>query len=97
MTFFESSSRSILLLEHDLRANAFRVCREGKPVPTFPDHALGQSSKARHVALCLGGDGGQACIARISAEILMVAKLEKVSDTAYGKMSMSLCRIAPQV
>jgi hypothetical protein len=35
------------LLEHDLGANAFRVCREGKPVPThrvtarghaFPDH-----------------------------------------------------------
>src|SRR5262249_30728222 len=24
---------------HDLRANAFRVCREGKPLPTFPDHA----------------------------------------------------------
>ena len=28
------------LFEHDLRANAFRVCREGKPVPTFPDQAL---------------------------------------------------------
>ena len=35
-------------MAHDLRANAFRVCREGKPVPTphqvqrrlFPDHAL---------------------------------------------------------
>src|SRR5882757_3239684 len=27
-------------VEHDLRANAPRVCREGKPVPTFPDHAL---------------------------------------------------------
>ena len=25
------------LFEHDLRANAFRVCREGT---TFPDHAL---------------------------------------------------------
>src|SRR5712675_232395 len=31
MTFLESSSRSIFLLEHDLF---------GKPVPTFPDHAL---------------------------------------------------------
>ena len=31
MTFFESSSRSIFLFEHDLF---------GKPVPTFPDHAL---------------------------------------------------------
>src|SRR5260221_7738924 len=33
------SRREPLLLEHDLRANAFRVCREGKPVSTFPDHA----------------------------------------------------------
>src|SRR5882724_6975066 len=38
MTFFESSARSILLFEHD---------RFGKPVPTFPDHAL---------APCLFGD-----------------------------------------
>jgi hypothetical protein len=30
----------ISLFEHDLRANAFHVCREGKPVPTSPDHAL---------------------------------------------------------
>ena len=29
-----------LLIEHDLRANAFRVCREEKPVSTFSDHAL---------------------------------------------------------
>jgi hypothetical protein len=28
-----------ILLTHDLRANASGVCREGKPVPTFPDHA----------------------------------------------------------
>src|ERR1700733_4100713 len=28
------------LLEHDLRANAYGVCREGKPLHTFPDHAL---------------------------------------------------------
>src|SRR5712672_3619431 len=33
MTFFESSSRSIFLCEYDL---------SGKPVPTFPDHALGR-------------------------------------------------------
>ena len=26
-------------LDHDLRANVFGVCREGKPVSTFPDHA----------------------------------------------------------
>jgi hypothetical protein len=30
----------MFLFEHDLRANAFGVCREGKPVRTFPDHAL---------------------------------------------------------
>jgi hypothetical protein len=30
------------LIEHDLRANAFRVCREGKPLHIFPDHALGR-------------------------------------------------------
>jgi hypothetical protein len=28
------------MLEHDLRANAVRVCREGKPLRTFPDHAV---------------------------------------------------------
>jgi len=44
-----SASPASLLFEHDLRANAFRVCREGKPASThrvvarghaFPDHAL---------------------------------------------------------
>ena len=33
----------------------------------------------------------------VSAEILKVAKLEKVSDTAYGKMIWSLFFNAPQV
>jgi hypothetical protein len=28
------------MFAHDLRANAYRVCREGKPLHTFPDHAL---------------------------------------------------------
>jgi len=36
----ESSSRFSSLIEHDLRANAFRVVREGKPLHTFPDQAL---------------------------------------------------------
>jgi hypothetical protein len=27
--------RRAILLEHDLRANAFRVCREGKPLHTL--------------------------------------------------------------
>jgi hypothetical protein len=30
-----------ILFEHDLRENAYRVCPEGKPVSTFPDHAPG--------------------------------------------------------
>jgi hypothetical protein len=25
-----------------ISAQTLRVCREGKPVPTFPDHALGR-------------------------------------------------------
>jgi hypothetical protein len=41
--------------------------------------------------------GQQLSMAFISVEISMVAKLEKVSEIAYGKMILSLCRIAPQV
>jgi hypothetical protein len=41
--------------------------------------------------------GDQLSIICSSAEILIVAKLEKVSETAYGKMIVSLCRIAPHV
>src|SRR5258705_1289346 len=48
MIWDESSSRSNLLFEHDLRANAFRVCREGKPVTTFPDHALARPVERLH-------------------------------------------------
>src|SRR3979409_1193265 len=58
--FFESSSRSIFLFEHDLRANASRLS-EGKPVPThrvvarghaFPDHALAdRGPAAAHLSL----------------------------------------------
>src|SRR5258707_5968623 len=36
----ESNHDLISLFEHDLRANALRVCREGKSASTFPDHAL---------------------------------------------------------
>jgi hypothetical protein len=45
----------------------------------------------------LAESGDQFCIAFNSVEILMVAKLANVSDTAYGKMIWSLCLIAPQV
>jgi hypothetical protein len=33
----KTRDRSIFLFEHDLRANASGVRREGKPVSTFPD------------------------------------------------------------
>src|SRR5258708_39875731 len=36
----ESPPRSRFLIEHDLRANASRLLAKGKPLYTFPDHAL---------------------------------------------------------
>src|SRR6201995_5259900 len=36
----KSDQALITLIKHDLRANASRARREGKPIPTFPDHAL---------------------------------------------------------
>jgi hypothetical protein len=45
----ESDHDLICLFEHDLRANAFRVCREGKPVST-----LGSSPRACFSGSCSG-------------------------------------------
>jgi hypothetical protein len=45
----------------------------------------------------ISSNGCQFFIDCINVEILMVAKLENVSETAYGKIIWSLCRIAPQV
>jgi hypothetical protein len=39
----ESHHEFISLFERDLRADAFGICREGKPVSTFPNHALIES------------------------------------------------------
>ena len=33
--------------------NAFRVCREGKPLHTFPDHTLAGLTSGRHSAVSL--------------------------------------------
>jgi len=57
MTFFESSARSILLFERDLF---------GKPVPTFPDHALEPFFDAfsRREPVPTPGSGPRACFAR---------------------------------
>src|SRR5215471_2412668 len=49
----QAPSRFSLLFEHDLRANAFRVCREEKPVPTFRDHAPSGGPHVHPVELCL--------------------------------------------
>jgi len=50
--FFESSSRSIFLFEHDLRGKRFRVCRGGENrYPLFPDHALGFRGSPRPFAI----------------------------------------------
>jgi len=55
MTFFESSSRSIFFVLSMISAQTLRACREGKPVPTFPDHAPGpvlrQQDRARFFLL----------------------------------------------
>src|SRR6266702_1781516 len=45
--FFESSSRSSFLFEHDLRANASRLSR-GKTGIHFPDHALSSGRGLLH-------------------------------------------------
>src|SRR6202047_2135422 len=47
----QSDRDLIFLFEHDLRANAFRVCRQGKPVSTFPDHALRNTCVRSDIAL----------------------------------------------
>jgi len=33
-----------------ISAQTLRVCREGKPVPTFPDHALGPAGQTKKAA-----------------------------------------------
>jgi len=43
----ESHHDLIPLFERDLRVNALCVCREGKAVSTFPDHALMAGREAR--------------------------------------------------
>src|SRR5215510_14595004 len=53
MRLVESSSRFSSLFEHDLRANAFPVCREGKPLHTFRDHALAWADASQRPNQCL--------------------------------------------
>src|ERR1700732_4404766 len=48
----QSDHDLIFLFEHDLRANAFRVCRQRKPVAPFPDHALGRRPRVTDQRQC---------------------------------------------
>lgn len=67
-----------------------------RPAPSHARPCAHGPSSAFYAALIVLSDpstdgwrragGGQLFIACISAEILMVAKLEKVSETAYGRM-----------
>src|SRR5438552_9144962 len=52
-----------ILFEHDLRANAYRVCPEGKPVATFPDHTPGALSPPKRKP----GQNDRAHLTRCSA------------------------------
>jgi hypothetical protein len=39
-----------------ISAQTLRVCREGKPVPIFPDHALGKTRQGVGSASCTAGE-----------------------------------------
>src|SRR6266403_878309 len=90
MTFLRIVIRSIFLFEHDLRANAFRVCREGKPVSTFPDHALAKLRfKLRHrvqpdSALCARSANWRArfIAGLLVPRIAVIAELPSASSAA---------------
>src|ERR1700691_3889320 len=55
--------------EHDLRANASGVCREEKPVPTFPDHALGLRKGRNSMEEIAAGRAAEALLAEHKARL----------------------------
>src|SRR5258705_7296421 len=62
-----------LCFEHDLRANAFRVCREGKPVPTFSDQALVQGVRdlvIEMTGLVVAAKLAQRCLVQVKKNIV---------------------------
>jgi hypothetical protein len=70
-----------LLFEHDLCANAFRICGKGKPLRTFPDHALAADSRPGLAAAeCAGFDAerisaGDRDVASIHAAVIGIVDL----------------------
>jgi hypothetical protein len=77
----------IFLFEHDLRANAFRVCREGKPVPTFPDHALARIARARRLAL-------DDLFDQVDQHPLRVVVLQPAEDPQQAQFKQGMQRLA---
>src|ERR1051325_6151841 len=67
-------------MEHDLRANAFRVCREGKPVSTFPDHALAVIDR-NGLCRCKAVEGFKALLAAVTRTL---DAAERQLDSAAG-------------
>src|SRR5882762_3524960 len=81
MIFFESSSRSIFLLEHDLRANASRLSR-GK-TGTHPASSAGQAfSGSCCNELTRTMQGSQASVSVASADAFCVT-IRKGDDEEY--------------
>src|SRR5215468_9502499 len=87
----ESTSCSSSLFEHDLRANAFRVCREGKPVSTFPDHALASMRGSRAM---LGkhalGDGDDVGWRDVAHAAMVVHPADRAVARLTGDMGRGL-------
>ena len=89
---------SVQGLDADRRRGHYYHASKIKTLDSRAPRLRGQNSISIHrISLMLTQVGQQLSMAFISVEISMVAKLEKVSEIAYGKMILSLCRIAPQV
>ena len=77
------SSRFRSLIKHDLRANAPGVCREGKPLHTFPDHALASNSDSQATRECL-------MLRWIGFFVLALSLLSSPSVAGENKVSVQL-------
>lgn len=83
-----------------LRRSEAADCRARSPTPSATITAYRRQRMLDHELIrwpIPSRMGGQPCMMRINAATSIVAKFEKVSDTAYGKMIRSLCRMPPHV